>query len=178
MNSKALPRKRITLLLRLGKIKCYCKGSGTTQIAAPGQKNGIPGSKGLGGTLILLWGMEHPLHPQGALAACWMTARHVPAGDVAVATGCDFCACNATAVRDTQGDALVTSEAGGRWPRPVCHPRGLGWLPGRVPVSPLHPPRAPPHLSPSAHGSCPPGSRWSCTSLRQPEPSTMSSRAC
>lgn len=111
---------------------------------------------------------EHPLHPRGPLAGCWMTARHVPAGDVAVATGCDFSACNATPVRDTQGDALVTSETGGRWPRPVCHPRGLGSLPGRVPASLLHPPRAPPHLSSSAHGNFPPESCWSCTSPRQP----------
>ena len=129
--------------------------------------------RGWVGTFILFWGMEHPLHPRGALAGCWMTARRVPAGDVAVATGCDFSACNATAARDTQGDALVTCEAGGRWPRPVCHPRALAWLPGRVPVSPLHPPRAPPHLSSSAHGNSPPKSRWGCTSPRQPAGCTI-----
>lgn len=81
-------------------------------------------------------------------------------------------ACNATPVRDTQGDALVTSETGGRWPRPVCHPRGLGSLPGRVPASLLHPPRAPPHLSSSAHGNFP--AQGSLLSVA----STMSSPAC
>lgn len=81
-------------------------------------------------------------------------------------------ACNATPVRDTQGDALVTSETGGRWPRPVCHPRGLGSLPGRVPASLLHPPRAPPHFSSSAHGDFP--AHGSLLSVA----STMSSRAC
>lgn len=134
-------------------------------------------SQGLGGTLILLWGSRASLRPRGPLPGCRMTARHVPAGDVAVVTGCDFSACNATTVRDTQGDALVTSEAGGRWPRPVCHPRGLGSLPGRVPAAPLHPPRAPPRLPSSAHGHFPPKIAAPQGSLLSVPP-TMSSRAC
>lgn len=138
------------------------------------------GPRGWVGPLPSSGAGEHPLHPRGPLAGCWMTARHVPAGDVAVATGCDFSACNATTVRETQGNALVTSEAGGRWPRPVCHPRGLGSLPGRVPASTLRPPRASPCLSSSAHGSFPPPDRAGAVPAQGSllaVPCTMSSRA-
>lgn len=152
VNSKALPRKRIKLLFRLDK-NVTAKAVELHKSLLLGKRMASLCPRGWVGPSSSSGAAEHPLCPRGPLAGCWMTARHVPAADVAVATGCDFSACNATTVRDTQGDALVTSEAGGRWPRPGCHPRGLGsLLPGRVPAAPLHPPRAPPHLPSSAHG--------------------------